>query len=286
MKVHSGLLRTLMVAALLATPVGTAAQESDAKPDLETVVVTVNDMDVRLGHVIAYIERLSDDYDTVDPQTLFNGVVSQLIRELLLADLGDARFPGARFAAENAARSSTARTTASAVITGNMTEEALRRVYENRYLLTGPRSEYRASHILVGTLDEAEAIAADLRAGADFAETAKTRSTGPTGPRGGDLGWFAEGQMVKPFEDAARVLAIGEISVPVETQFGWHIIMLTGKRDMPVPPLDEVRQELEQILADGILETTITELAANADIERMDVDFDPAILRSTRLVGN
>ncbi len=89
----------------------------------------------------------------------------------------------------------------------------------------------RASHILVKTEDEVNELIAKLNAGADFAELAQECSLCPSGRQGGDLGFFGKGMMVKPFEDAAFSLEVGEVSDPVETQFGWHLIKLTGKQD-------------------------------------------------------
>ena len=90
-------------------------------------------------------------------------------------------------------------------------------------------TEIRASHILVKTEDEAKDLLAKLKEGADFGELAQEYSMCPSKRDGGDLRFFGKGMMVKPFEDAAFSLEIGEISQPVETQFGWHLIKLTDK---------------------------------------------------------
>ena len=82
----------------------------------------------------------------------------------------------------------------------------------------------RASHILVETKEEAENVIDQLEEGADFAELAKEHSACPSGENGGDLGTFGKGRMVKSFEDASFNLIVGEISKPVQTQFGWHVI--------------------------------------------------------------
>ena len=87
----------------------------------------------------------------------------------------------------------------------------------------------RASHILVATKEEAENLLLDIENGVSFEELAKSYSKCPSGRDGGDLRWFGKGMMVKPFEDAAFDLEVGEISQPVQTQFGWHLIQLTGK---------------------------------------------------------
>ena len=86
----------------------------------------------------------------------------------------------------------------------------------------------RASHILVETLEEAQNLKAEIDNGADFGELAAKYSKCPSGASGGDLRYFGKGMMVKPFEDAAFALKEGEISAPVETQFGWHLIKCTG----------------------------------------------------------
>ena len=87
----------------------------------------------------------------------------------------------------------------------------------------------RASHILVKTEEEARKLYDEIKAGLDFADAAAQFSLCPSGANGGDLGFFGKGMMVKPFEDAAFNLEVGEMSEPVETQFGWHLILLTGK---------------------------------------------------------
>ena len=89
----------------------------------------------------------------------------------------------------------------------------------------------RASHILVKTLDEANKLLEEIQNGADFAELAAKHSLCPSGRNGGDLGFFGKGMMVKPFEDAAFALEVGELSQPVETQFGWHLILVTGIKE-------------------------------------------------------
>ena len=91
------------------------------------------------------------------------------------------------------------------------------------------RKEVRASHILVKTKEEAENLLSDIKSGKDFAQIASEVSLCPSGRDGGDLGFFGHGVMVKPFDEAAFALSeIGDVSEPVQTQFGWHLIKLTG----------------------------------------------------------
>ena len=93
-------------------------------------------------------------------------------------------------------------------------------------------SEVRASHILVKTEQEAKDLYDEIISGkTDFADAAKEKSLCPSGRAGGDLGYFGKGMMVKPFEDACFSMEVGEVSKPVETQFGWDLIQLTDKED-------------------------------------------------------
>lgn len=90
-------------------------------------------------------------------------------------------------------------------------------------------TEVRASHILVKTEEEAKNLYNEIKNGKSFAQIAEEKSLCPSGQNGGDLGFFGKGMMVKPFEDAAFSLEVGELSEPVETQFGWHLIQVTEK---------------------------------------------------------
>jgi peptidyl-prolyl cis-trans isomerase C len=91
-------------------------------------------------------------------------------------------------------------------------------------------TQVRASHILVKTKEEAEKLREEIVAGKDFAEVAKEVSLCPSGKQGGDLGYFGKGQMVPEFEKAAFNLPIGQVSEPIQTQFGWHLLVVTGQR--------------------------------------------------------
>ena len=145
------------------------------------------------------------------------------------------------------------------------TEAELRTAYEDnlpRYLAT----QYKARHILVESEEEAESIMTELEAGGDFAELAMEHSTGPTGPRGGDLGWFTADSMVEPFADAVRAAEIGtHAPEPVQTQFGWHVILVEDQREQQPPGLEAVRDELVSIVERSKLQAFVEELREQAD---------------------
>jgi peptidyl-prolyl cis-trans isomerase C len=121
------------------------------------------------------------------------------------------------------------------------TEEQIKTFYEAEYANQSSK-EYKARHILVKDEEAAKKLITELDGGANFAELAKTHSTGPTGKNGGDLGWFDAEQMVKPFSDAVVAMEKGSYTkTPVQTQFGWHVILLEDSRDAEVPSLEGVR---------------------------------------------
>ncbi|WP_295458973.1 peptidylprolyl isomerase [uncultured Thiodictyon sp.] len=139
------------------------------------------------------------------------------------------------------------------------TEQAKKFYDENLDKFKTPESVH-ASHILIGVdpkatpeeklkaKEKADGILKQVTGGGDFAELAKKESSCPSAPQGGDLGEFARGQMVKPFEDVAFSLKPGDVSGVVETQFGYHIIKSTGKKDAGVMPFDQVKDKIEQYL--------------------------------------
>jgi len=124
-----------------------------------------------------------------------------------------------------------------------------------------PSSDFKARHILVESQSAAIDVVSQLDDGADFIELAKSSSTGPSGPNGGDLGWFSPNQMVKEFSDAVAELENGSYTkTPVQTQFGWHIILREDSRASEPPTLDSVRDVIKQRIEQEKLQDYLTEL--------------------------
>ena len=159
------------------------------------------------------------------------------------------------------------------IVQKTITDDELRKAYENFIGDTAVREEIKASHILLETKNEAENVIKLLKKGQLFSDLAKTYSTGPSGPTGGDLGWFTRGKMVPSFEKAAFDLKEGEITkTPVQTQFGWHVIKISKKR-LPEPPnFESVKFQLAQDIERRVVAKTIEELKAKAKIEKMSVE--------------
>lgn len=126
------------------------------------------------------------------------------------------------------------------------TEEEIMAEYAEQTKLA-PSQQFKARHILVESQGAAVNLIEKLDEGANFEELARSESTGPSGPNGGDLGWFAANQMVKPFSDAVAALDNGQYTnAPVQTQFGWHVILREDSRDAEPPTLDAVRDVIKQ----------------------------------------
>jgi peptidyl-prolyl cis-trans isomerase C len=152
-----------------------------------------------------------------------------------------------------------------------VTEAEAKAAYDKQVAAQPPVEEVHARHILVDKKEDAEDIEAKLKGGADFAQLAKDKSkdTG-SAPNGGDLGFFAKGQMVKEFEDAVWVLKPGDVSPPVQTQFGWHVIKLEEKRVRPAPPFDGLKDRIMQSLLQQKFGEVLEGLHKSAKIEWVD----------------
>ena len=170
---------------------------------------------------------------------------------------------------------------------GELTVDGSGVTCEGQYSDGNGGDEFNASHILVESEEDAEEIRAELEEGADFATTARERSTGPSGPNGGELGWFTKGRMVPEFEEAVIALSAGEISAPVQTQFGWHVIKLNERRKSAAPEFAEIRDQLAAQIREEAVEESVRTLTTEAEIERPEIeDLDPAILKDLDLVRN
>jgi len=147
-----------------------------------------------------------------------------------------------------------------------VTDADLEAEYNKNVAASG--AEYKARHILVKAEDEAKQIITELSAGADFAELAKAKSTGPSGPQGGDLGWFAAGQMVAPFSEAVIALEDNKFTLePVQTQFGYHVILREGSRSQTPPPFESIKEQIRPMLQRQKLQEFLTGLRTKAKVE-------------------
>ncbi len=276
---------TLLATAPLALPVW-ADDVAEGAPTAETVVATVNGTEITLGHMIALRAGLPEQFAQLPPEVLYQGILDQIVQQTLLQQNMTAEMSQAgQLTLENERRAISASEEIARVTGSALTDAALRAAFDERYLNGPEETEYKAAHILVETQEEAEALIAELKDGADFTELAKEHSTGPSGPGGGDLGWFSDGMMVEPFQEAVGTLEAGGVSDPVQTQFGWHVIRLAETRIKERPEMEDVRLELEEELRQAAMTAHLEQLQAGAKIDRTSGDaLDPAVLNQFDLL--
>ena len=147
------------------------------------------------------------------------------------------------------------------------TDAAERKVYDDAAKAKKPEVEIHARHILVPTEAEAKAALDRVNKGEDFAKVADEVSKDP-GSQGGDLGWFTKDKMVPEFGEAAFKLEPGQVSQPVKSEFGWHIIKLEGKREKPFPAFDQVKDQVARYVVQKAQSDLVMNLRKDAKIER------------------
>jgi peptidyl-prolyl cis-trans isomerase C len=151
------------------------------------------------------------------------------------------------------------------------TPEAMQKLFDESIKGITPEQEARARHILVEKEDEAKAIVIRLKAGEDFAKLAAEMSKDPgSGKEGGDLGYFTKDRMVPEFAEAAFKLKPGEVSAPVKSQFGWHVIKLEDLRTKPLPSFADVKDQIAQYVTRKAQTDLIVALRAKGKVERLD----------------
>ena len=152
-----------------------------------------------------------------------------------------------------------------------VTPDAMKKVYDEAVKQIGSQQEVRARHILVPTEDEAKAILAEIKKGTDFAELARQKSKDPgAAAEGGDLGYFTKDQMVPEFAEVAFKLEKGQVSDPVKTQFGWHIIKVEDKRTKPAPDFAQVKDQVQTYVERKAQADYVAKLRETAKVERLD----------------
>lgn len=278
---QAGFRAALLLSAALALP----ALAQDA-PTAATVVANVNGTDITLGHMIALRERLPAQYQTLADDVLFKGILDQLIQqEVLMGSVQDNITLRDDLNLQNDRRGYLSQQALVPVVTAAVTDEAIKAEYDARVAAMPPGTEYNAAHILVDSEEKAKELKAQLDGGADFAELAMANSTDTgSGANGGDLGWFGTGMMVKPFEDAVIAAEVGKVTDPVQSDFGWHLILVKETRPTAPPTLEELQDQIAQDLEAKAIQARIDELTAAAKIEKPGEGLDPALLKNTALI--
>jgi peptidyl-prolyl cis-trans isomerase C len=286
-------MRSILAAGLVAGLALTSpvlAQDSAEKGyDASTVLATVDGDAITLGNVIALRDRLPPQYQNLPDDVLMKGLLDQLVDQQLLATALSASPESdplqVKLAVENERRTVLAGLAAEAAVADAVDDAKVQAAYDAQVAAFQPAPEFSAAHILVDSEEKAAALKAEIDGGKDFAEVAKANSSDGSAANGGDLGWFGMGQMVPEFETAVVALEPGQVSAPVKSQFGWHLIKLNEKRETTPPPLDAARPEIENQLRQQALEARLAELRAAAKIETPETGTPPAAIRESDLLN-
>jgi peptidyl-prolyl cis-trans isomerase C len=267
----------LLACASFALPCLALAQ---TEPPPDTVVAIIDGQPLRRADVIESASNLPAPYQQQMEQ-IFPALIERLIDLKLLAEEGRRRNlqddAGVRAEVAKFEEQAIREALLDQFLKERVTEDEIKKRYDEMVKAYQPEAEIRARHILVAEEATAKEIIAELEGGADFIELAKTKSIdAAAAQQGGDLGYFVKEQMVPEFADAAFALQVGEYTKqPVKTRFGWHIIKVEDKRNKPPPTLEEAREGINSELSQELVGTLLAELRSKSEIQRFNPDGTP-----------
>jgi peptidyl-prolyl cis-trans isomerase C len=275
-KLHNPLLRPALAAGLtvaLAAAPGLAPAQEDQVGD-DTLIATINGEPYKLDLFrVFYAQRLQQANAQNSPE-FQERAFNEFMNLVVAAQDAEARKLGERTDVQAALELQRMMVLSNAALQAiaaetEVTDEELEQAYE-QFKEQAKRTEYKARHILVDDQKKAQELAKQVtkKKGKNFEELAKENSLGPTADKGGDLGWFDARQMVKPFADAVDKLEPGQwTEEPIQTQFGWHVILLEETRDAEAPSLEDARNNLEAAIKRQKVATKLGELRNQAQVD-------------------
>jgi peptidyl-prolyl cis-trans isomerase C len=255
-----------------------AEPAAPAAPSPTTVVATVGGQQITEADLAFAAEDLGQDLQQIPQDQVRAVLLTQMIDLKLMAEAGhaanleqsDLYKERLSYLQDRALR----RAFTKQAVSDAITADAIKAEYNKEVAAMPNVDEVHARHILVSTQDDAKAIKAQLDGGADFATLAKQKSIEPGAKdSGGDLGYFTQDKMVKPFADAAFALKVGQVSDPIQTQFGWHIIQVLDRRPAPKPTLQDMTQQIGQQLYVAKYRALFDDLRAKATIDIPDAQL-------------
>ncbi|ODT69300.1 MAG: hypothetical protein ABS75_17405 [Pelagibacterium sp. SCN 63-23] len=273
------LMRAASLVALMATlSFGSAMAQGEVASDPDAVVAIVGDETITEGDLTFAAEDMAQDLAQMPPEERRAFLVRILIDMKVMSkaardagmDQTEIFAQRQKYLEERALR----RAYFNEAIASAVTEEAARAEYDAFVQQFQPEDEIRASHILVEDEAKANELKAEIDGGADFAALARENSIDPGAANGGDLGFFGRGMMVQPFEEAAFALAEPEdVSEPVQSQFGWHIIKLAEKRQSAPPSFEQVAAQIQNQLLMRSFSEKVDELMSGVEITIEDPEL-------------
>ncbi len=259
-----------VTAPLAPVPYAGVARAADEDP----VVARVNGVDIRQSDLAFAEEEIGGNMPTIPPEQKRDYLINYLVDVIVLSQAAEKQKLGDRPDVKRRLAFDHNRLLMELLLQdagkSALSDEAERKVYDEAVKQVKNEEEVHARHILVPTEDEAKAILAQLKGGADFATLAKEKSKDPGAAEGGDLGYFTKEQMVPEFSEVAFKLGKGQLSDPVKTQFGWHIIKVEDKRTRPTPTFEQVKPQIENYVAHRAQAEMVENLRKSATVERLD----------------
>jgi len=267
-------LGALAFVAFLSPPIGASwAQDSDP------VVARVNGVDIHDSDIAFAEEEIGSNVPNMPPEQKRDYLINYLVDVVVLSQAAEQQKLGDRPDVKHRLTFDHNRLLMESLLQdagkAALSDQAEHEVYDEAVKQVKNEEEVHARHILVPTEDEAKAILAQLKGGADFATLAKEKSKDPGAADGGDLGYFTKDQMVPEFAEVAFKLDKGQLSEPVKTQFGWHVIKVEDKRIKPTPTFDQVKGQIENYVAHRAQAALVEKMRSAANIERLDKPVAP-----------
>src|SRR5271163_1145451 len=267
-------LAVLACAILLSAPLGVSrAQDSDP------VVARVNGVDIHDSDIVFAEEEIGGNMPSIPPEQKRDYLVNYLVDVIVLSQAAEKQKLNERPDVKHRLAFDHNRLLMESLLQdagkAALSDEAEHKVYDEAIKQVKNEEEVHARHILVPTEDEAKAILVQLKGGADFATLAKEKSKDPGAAEGGDLGYFTKDQMVPEFAAVAFKLDKGQISDPVKTQFGWHVIKVEDKRIKPTPTFEQVKPQIDNYVAHRAQSQLVEKLRSAANVERLDKPMEP-----------
>ena len=246
----------------------------------DPVLATVNGQPIHMSDLQVAAGNLPPQMQQLPPQQLFPLLVNQLIdrKALLVAAKAEGLQNNPQVASimQEAADEKLENAYIEEKVTPMVTDADIQAAYKANYAGKPGPEQVDARHILVKSQAQAEAIIAQLNHGADFAKLAEKYSIDPGASNGGELGWFTKDQMVPAFANAAFALKPGQYTkTPVQSQFGWHVILCEGRRQSPAQSFDNVKDQIRQQLSDAAIKTTLANARSKVTIQAFNPDGSP-----------
>ncbi len=273
------LMRAVFAAALLTAPLPVAihlAGESAAQEkQQDKLVAKVNGKSITESDMQLAEAEIGNELGSIPPEARRRVILEYVIENQLFADAAEAAKLGSGAAFEERMnywrRRALREYYFEAELNKSVSEADAKKFYDQQVGSAKAQEEVRARHILVESEDLAKQLHARITKGEDFIALAKEHSKDPgSKDDGGDLGYFGKGQMVPVFEETAFALKAGDVSVPVKSQFGWHIVKVEDRRARGAPPFDSIKERIVASMIHRKAQEVAADLRAKAQLEYVD----------------